>query len=224
MQNVVALSGWGQSHAALSSLLPEAIHVDYARHRSVAAALSDIAMAVPEPDCIVGWSLGGQLAVRAIAAGMVQPKKLVLIAAPFQFVKTSQHPVGMPAGMYEKFRDNFAKNPLRTLTKAWELLHLDDPKASEVRAHLETHSKADILERDWLYWLDELKSFTCNTLCLNDFPDTVLVHGTLDRVVYFEQVLQFAQALPQAKLLRMEGCGHAPHWHDPSFVRRAVYE
>ena len=91
----LALSGWGQPYDALKELLPDAKHMDYARYDTPEAALSAMADTAMGYKRIVGWSLGGQLAVRAIAAGLVMPEKLVLIATPFQFVEMGKHSLGM---------------------------------------------------------------------------------------------------------------------------------
>jgi pimeloyl-ACP methyl ester carboxylesterase len=222
MPGIITISGWGQPHDALSALFPEARPVDFARHSSVSAALLDIAAHAPEPDMVIGWSLGGQLLVRAIAAGMLKPRKLVLIATPFQFVKTAELPMGMPRDLFDKFRDNYRRNPEQTLTKAWELICKDDTNAKEISAHLALHDKKALLAKDWLRWLELLEAFSCKDLHMADFPSTLLIHGDRDLVVYPEQSLHFAQAIPHAKLFTIEGCGHAPHWHDADKVREAI--
>jgi len=224
MPGILTISGWGQPHDALSVIAPDAMHVDFARHHSAHAAMADIAAHMSEPDIVVGWSLGGQLAVRAIAAGMLKPKKLVLIASPFQFVKRPELPIGMPPYLFEKFRDNYSKNPERTLAKAWELIAMDDTHADRVRSHIAQQDKQAVLSKDWLRWLDLLEAFSCEDLHFADFPPTTLIHGDSDLVVYPEQSLRFSQSIPHAKLLSIFGCGHAPHWHDTQAVRQAMYE
>jgi len=224
MTGTLTISGWGQPHDALAHLAPTAKHIDFARHQSAHAALLDIAAHNPTPDLVIGWSLGGQLAVRAIAAGILKPKKLVLIAAPFQFVKRPELPIGMPRDLFDKFRDNYARNPLQTLTKAWELIHKDDTNEQIVRAHLEKHDKQALLTKDWLRWLDLLEEFSCENLYLADFPPTILIHGDGDLVVYPEQSVYFAKAIPHAKHIILPGCGHAPHWHAAQLVKQVIHE
>jgi pimeloyl-ACP methyl ester carboxylesterase len=169
----------------------------------------------------VGWSLGGQLAVRAIAAGMLQPKALVLIAAPFQFV-ASQEPLGMKRDLYEKFRDNYARNPARTLDKAWELVVKDDARHEHVRSHIARQDKQAVMQRNWLYWLNALDGFSCDTLDMQAFPHTLLVYGQKDSVVAHEQHTHFAQRLPHADIISLPECGHAPHWHDGQVIAHWV--
>ncbi len=220
----LTLSGWGQPHDALGELVPHAATLDYTGYSHVADALKAIADLGKDKDLVIGWSLGGQLAVRAIAAGLMRPKKLVLIAAPFQFVKRPEHPVGMPAELYDIFRENYAAYPDKTLIKAWASIVKGDKNASFIRKHLEKQDKAIILAQNWLHWLDILHHFSCKDLFMDNFPPTLLVHGREDAVVYYEQSQAFAHALPHATLITLEGCGHAPHWHAPEQVTQAIRE
>jgi pimeloyl-[acyl-carrier protein] methyl ester esterase len=224
MTRTLALCGWGQPHHALSNVLPHATALDYAHHSSVQAALAQIAQAAPEHRVAVGWSLGGQLLVRALAAGLVKFDALVLIAVPYQFVQTPHAPVGMKRDLFDKFRDNYAKNPLRTLHKAWELIALGDSQAEQVRGHMSSHSKDAMLEKQWLHWLDMLDGFSCATLNYDGFPPTLLIHGEQDAVVSHEQQQCFARHIPSARIVSLPGAGHAPHWHNEVEIRTLVDE
>jgi pimeloyl-[acyl-carrier protein] methyl ester esterase len=219
--SVMTLSGWGQPHDSLASLAPEAMHVDYAHHR-LEDALAHIAQAGQSKRTIIGWSLGGQLAVRAIAAGLLRPQKLVLIAVPFQFVVSEEKKLGMKRDLYDKFRDNYARNPERTLSKAWELVLKDDARQAAMRERLARHDKASVLEKDWLYWLDALDGFSFDGLSFAHFPPTLIIHGKKDAVVEHEQHAHFAQRIPAARVVSLDECGHAPHWHAADALREEI--
>lgn len=221
MAGILALSGWGQPHDALKAIEPQATHIDYARHDSVEAALAAIADTGQGYNTVIGWSLGGQLAARAVASGMLSPRKLVLIAAPFQFVGGE---FGMGHETYNKFRDNYAKNPARTMDKAWALTHQGDARAEQVRAQLARQDKQAELEKDWLRWLTSMDGFSFSAIPIQGMPETLLIHGSEDVVVSPKQSEHFAARLPKAKLMIMEGAGHAPHWHDAEAVARAIKE
>ncbi|NBX02915.1 MAG: alpha/beta fold hydrolase [Alphaproteobacteria bacterium] len=216
---IMALSGWGQPYDALRSIVPDATHVDYGHFSDVGEALAHIAEAGKTHDVAIGWSLGGQLLVRAIAAGMIHPRALVLISAPFQFVQTPEKPIGMKRDLYEKFRENYAKNPVRTLHKAWELVTLGDANAEPIRELMAGHDKDPVMQRNWLYWLHALDGFSVDELHLADFPPTLLVHGKNDAVVEHAQQAHFARKIPHGRVLTLEEAGHAPHWHDGEKIR-----
>lgn len=216
------LSGWGQPHDALAVIAPEATHIDYAHHKSVPDALAYISAQAKDSDMVIGWSLGGQLAARAIAAGMFKPKKLVLIATPYQFVTTQKKSLGMKRDLYDKFRNNVARHPERALHKAWQLIASGDSRANQVRAHLDKQDKRKILEKNWLHWLDMLDGFSFDGINLADFPPTLLIHGDKDAVVSPEQSRRFSAAIPYAKLMIINDAGHAPHWHDGEMVTQIL--
>ena len=130
----------------------------------------------------------------------------------------------MKRGLYDKFRDNYERNPERTLNKAWELIAKDDSRAEEIRAHLEQQDKNAVLQKDWLRWLELLDGFSFDETHLAGFPPTLLIHGDNDVVVAPKQSQRFASAIPQANLIRYKDCGHAPHWHDSVAVKQAIQE
>ena len=219
--STMALSGWGQPHDSLAAIAPDATHIDYAQHE-LAEALGLIAHEGSTHDTVIGWSLGGQLAVRAIAAGMLRPKRLVLITVPFQFVQTPERAIGMKRDLYDKFRGNYARNSARTLDKAWELIAKGDEKEETVRAYMAKGSKEDTQTRKWLYWLDALDGFSCEELNFSDFPPTLLINGTGDAVVEHAQQSQFASRILGAKSITVQGAGHAPHWHDSAQLQEWI--
>lgn len=201
----VTLSGWGQPHDALG-----ADAIDYAHASSAEEALRMIAHIAGDAERIIGWSLGGQLAVRAVAAGKIKPKQLVLIATPYQFVDDSA--VGRET--FGKFHANYKTNPRRTLHKAWELIHYEDERSDFISDQLASFDKDMVLKKDWLRWLNLLSDFSCEILDFSGFPPTLLVHGDKDKVVDVSQSARFAKSIPGAQLAVWEGCGHAPHFHD----------
>jgi len=221
---IATLSGWGQPHDALSALLPGSHAIDYAPCESVEAALEMIGQQAHDYDALVGWSLGGQLAARAIAEKRIAPQKLVLIAAPYQFVQSPAGRLGMPRLTFDQFTSNFSRDPLRTLTKAWELVGYEDRFSDTVRSQLTAYSKQAVLANNWLNWLALLDGYSCDVLDFDHFPPTLLLHGEADVVVASAQSSQFAQRIPRAKISLWPGCGHAPHWHDTTRFKQLVSE
>ena len=53
---------------------------------------------------------------------------------------------------------------------------------------------------------------------------TLVVHGTADRVVPFENAALLVETLPHAELLRLEGAGHLALLERPQETNRAIVE
>ena len=225
---ILTLSGWGQPHNALADIVvdtvPEATHFDYSHYANIEDALTGIAAVAKNKDAVIGWSLGGQLAVRAISAGLMRPEKLVLISVPFQFVRSEAIKLGMPRDVFQKFRDNYEKNASRTLEKAWELIAIGDKNHDHIRAQLAKHTPEDILAKNWLRWLDMLDGFSCSDLDYSKFPSSLLIHGAQDAVVNYSQIHEFSKSIPHNKHIILPDAGHAPHWHDNRAIKQYVDE
>ncbi len=214
--SILCLSGWGQPADALHAIAPDAVHLDYTVAGSVEAALE--LLAKHEADTVIGWSMGGQLAVRAISAGLLKTKKLVLIATPFQFVREQEETLGMGRDTFYLFRENLQASPARTFRKSYALITHDDGRADSIAPYLEEmHTRMP--GRDWLYWLDALANYNCMELDFSRFPPTLLIHGLRDHVVAPAQSGAFFRRLPNARLEVLPECAHAPHWHDSAQVR-----
>ncbi len=222
--NMLTLSGWGQPHDALSVIMADAEHFDYTNYKTIEKALEGIACKAHLHDVIIGWSLGGQLAVRTILKGLIRPKKLILVAVPYQFVQTDESKIGMPRDKFEKFRSNYENNPARTLAKAWELIALNDKNSDKVRIAMGKKSKDQMLEKDWLHWLDMLDGFSFKNIDLSLLPPTLIIHGTHDNVVDFSQSYEFIKSIPQARHIIIEGAGHAPHFFDETLIQKHIME
>ena len=215
-QKTLTLSGWAQLAEALAQLASEADRYDYSQHANAEEAIAALAQ-FRGHSSVIGWSLGGQLALRAIAAGALAPKRLVLIAAPARFVGEQ----GMGPETFALFRESYVKDPKRTKERFRALIVKDDSRNREVMNALKDHPDVENTAR-WLPWLDALEQFDVATLDLSDAPRTLIVHGMNDRIVPFAQGEMLADLLPHAVLQGMAEAGHAPHLHDVERLRREI--
>lgn len=220
--SVLTLSGWGQPHDALSHVVPGAEHLDYSAFSRLELLHRHIHDTRQGYEAIIGWSLGGQLAVQALSHGILRAKTLVLISAPFRFVRQPGTPHGMPRAVYNMFCANFRRDPKRTLRKAWDLVTHNDRHADRVKSCMPASRQEPMLTRHWDYWLEHLGAFDCGSLELAHLPPTLIIHGESDAVVDVAQVNLFADRLPDARVVTWPGCGHAPHWHHPEALRRLI--
>jgi pimeloyl-ACP methyl ester carboxylesterase len=218
----LVLSGWAQPANALAHLVEgDDVHFfdwsHYPNPRAAIAALRDYARGT-EIENIVAWSMGGQLAMRAITAGALKPKHLTLIAAPFKFVckNFGMHPID-----YGAFRNCYARDPVQSKHRFHTLLAKGDSKMRELMNILVHHPKVEELCR-WLPWLDELGRFSMDTSKLASLPPTLIVHGTHDAVVPLVQSKVYIRHMKQAKLSIWDEVGHVPHLHDPERLKAEI--
>lgn len=215
------LSGWTQPTDALAHLVDDPVLFDYSDFASPEAAL----VALKQVRCTrcVAWSMGGHLALKAIAAGALRLRHLTLIATPYQFVSDDPALRGMDSRTFELFRASYANDAARTSERFKALLVKGDRDARRVMPLLAHHPQVRNTAR-FLPWLDDLGRSTLADTALTQVPPTLLIHGTHDAIVPHDQSRMLARILPQATLSSWAEVGHTPHLHDAVRLRREIAE
>ncbi len=211
--SILCLTGWQQEPDALAGIAPHAAHFSYAAYADCAEMFSALPQAA---DLAIGWSLGGQLLVRAVAGGYIRPKKLLLLAAPFQCVSDGYFSYGTPAEDFLQVREGYVENQSAMMAQFQALVGFGDTKI--IRA---LSQNAEIWPNG-LYWLDELGNHTCRKLDFANFPETVIVHGTGDKVIHPENASKFIEYIDHSKIFLLPGLSHALPLQAPDVIRNII--
>lgn len=159
------------------------------------------------PLLIAGWSLGGLLALRLAVKGLVDG--LVLFSATAQFTRSK-------AETDRGWADVYVRQMITGLVKD--------------RKVVETNFRQLLFtEQEWESGLGEslppIGSWTTPALitgleilrseeCLSQLPEircpVLLIHGIEDKICPYSAALEMIDQMPQAELLTIPGCGHAP--------------
>ena len=212
----LALSGWTQPADALADALEgKVVLFDYSDYASPGASFAGLEP-FADAESVIGWSMGGQLAVRAIEAGVLRPRHLTLIATPWQFVA----PFGMGRQTFELFRETYRKDAARLKERFAGLIAKGDLHARRIIENMRHHPHVEDTAR-WLPWLDDLGRHSFDSAGLTRLPPTLVIHGEKDAITPYAQALRFAD-LPQVTLSGWKDAGHAPHLHDPARLWREI--
>lgn len=216
--NTITISGWGQRVDSLASIVPDAYHLAYGDFVSKEAWLASLEKT--ECELLVGWSQGGQLALRAVSEGLIKPKKLVLIGVPYQFVQGSGIKCGMHQEQFIAFKYSFLGDATRALKRFSIMVSHNDLHQKEVFSALTPdYDNA----QKWEYWLDELGEFSAQEIDFTMMPEKVLlVHGLDDVVVESSQTSVFMPFMPHATIELWNKCAHAPHLHDTVRLKKLI--
>lgn len=226
-KQILCLSGWGQKFDSLEATFSESFFVssfDYSRLKSVEeffAAITASKENSTQPKILVGWSLGGQLAIRLIEKKILQPKLLILLAPPFQMIKDSRVQAGMSQATFDKFYQDFATAPTQTLKQFSILTAMNDRHAAEIARTL------DVSEENFeqlKFWLKELERFSCFDVDFSNMPRTLYFHGAGDMIVHASQAEYFRKAIKNLRLEIFKNCGHAPHLSDAETLLKIIHE
>ncbi len=214
MRSILCLSGWSQNYKSLEQSFCEDIvknfkisSLDYSQFNGFTDLKNSLKIPA-NPEIIIGWSLGGQIALRLIQDKIFNPKLLVLLASPFQMVKDSRISAGMSLETYNNFFNNLSKTPNATLKKFSILSIMNDKNKAEIINNLEINEEN---HQKLLIWLKELKDFSCFDLDFSDIPPTLFYIGAGDMVVHNSQSKYFAEKIKDFELHIFNNCGHAPH-------------
>lgn len=227
-KNILCLSGWGQKFDSLEVIFNESSFdpffvssFDYSVIDNVEEVFSTIKLQKINPEIVVGWSLGGQLAVRLIEKKIITPKLLILLAPPFQMLKNERVQAGMSKDVFEKFYQDFISAPNQTLKQFAILTAMNDRNAKQIAQTL------DISDRNFTqlkFWLEELSRFSCFDVDFSNMPRTLFFQGLGDMIVHQSQANYFKKYIGDFRLELMSNCGHAPHLSNVDFLRKVILE
>lgn len=164
---------------------------------------------VVQPDTIVGHSLGGRIAIKGTADGILTPRKLVLIAsagnAQRNTVRNAAFLVAAKAG--------------KAVTTIWPLSLLK----ARAKAHLYKKAGSDYADAGLLRetFLNVIREDLSKDAARVDIP-TLLIWGDADTTTPLSDGRRFANTIPHAHLEIIGSAGHFVHSERASDVARIV--
>ena len=216
MKKITVISGFGQEPETFKNVFSnkDVIALNYLETKNFEDLLTRD-LGAYDNEVVIGWSLGGQVAIRLIEKQILKPKLLILIATPFQFVEDDKNEVGMPAESFNQFQNFLDENPAQALAYLGHLASLGDKNPQDVLNCMVAVQDTDNLNS----WLKELKDFNCFNVDFKNFPKTVYVCGDGDAVVNSKQYKYFSERLSDFEMKLIFSCGHAPHFsHKNEFL------
>lgn len=231
-KKILCLSGWGQKFDSLESIFDpiflskispnaEIYSLNYSEFFDPEKFFAEVDSEELKPEIVVGWSLGGQLAIRLIEKKILQPKLLILLAPPFQMLKDSRVQAGMSKATFDEFYKNFSRAPTKTLKQFSILTAMNDRNASDIARTLDVN---DQNFEQLKFWLEELARFSCFDVNFENMPRTLYFHGAGDMIVHSSQAQYFAERIKNFRLEIFKNCGHAPHLSDMEKLRKIILE
>ncbi|MEY4592630.1 MAG: hypothetical protein RIR18_1525 [Pseudomonadota bacterium] len=180
-------------------------------------AVSTLAEHLQSNTCLVGWSLGAQLALAIAARFPEKIGKLVLISGTASFIQRENWPHAVPAEILDGFREGVAADFSTALPRFVAGFNRGDTRSKAVTMELlkgmDTTTPPAVQTLltglDWLRDVDlraELPAIKAKTL---------LIHGVNDPLMPLAAAQTLAGILPNARLTIMEGCAHAPFTSQP---------
>lgn len=234
----VLLHGWGlhsglwqDTAQSLAAAGHEVIRVDlpgHGRSGPVAdgAGLDEFAAAVadvlPSRCTVLGWSLGGMLALQLAARFPARIERLILVATTPRFVRTAEWKHGLAPEVLAGFADRLRTDPAGTVRQFLALQVLggeqERPTLARLRALLATAPAPQpaALEAG----LAILRDASLLPVLSHITMPVTLIHGRRDTLIPWTAAQTLQERLPQAQLHVLAGAAHAPFLsHARDFLR-----
>jgi pimeloyl-[acyl-carrier protein] methyl ester esterase len=176
-------------------------------------AITDALLAhMPDRCTLVGWSLGGQFALRLAAQAPARVSRLVLIATTPRFVAGADWPHGLDAALLQGFAAGVQSDCARTVAEFLELQVRGSSAAAatlrQLRAAVEQQGAA--APQALAAGLEQLARDDLRPLARTLAQPTLLLSGQSDRVTPPAAAHALAALLPDARVLELRRAGHAP--------------
>ncbi len=177
---------------------------------------------IPQDATVLGWSLGGLLAMALAALHPKRVHKLVLLASNPCFVSTPDRPLGMAPEVLDQLGQDLMKDYRETIAKFLAASTLGATNGPALLRHfLKQMSKAPQPDTKALQGgLNILRNTDLRSRLQNISCPALILLGERDALVPAAVGNEMLGALPNSQLTIISGAGHAPFLsHPKQFVR-----
>ncbi len=173
---------------------------------------------------LLGWSLGGLLAMKAALAAPSRLRGLILIAATPCFSQRPNWSHGVAEPLVRQLAHELETGPEQVLNRFLALeVHGSEHAAADLRLLRTEAFRHGLPDQKALEaGLDLLRQTDLSDRLPEIELPVVLIGGRRDRLVPFEALEETARHLPNVELVRIPGAAHAPFLTNPGAVADAI--
>jgi pimeloyl-[acyl-carrier protein] methyl ester esterase len=236
VRDVVLLHGWGSGAAVWDDvgrrLRPRfRVHAlplpGYGADSTVAARsleemVEAIMRAAPRRCGVVGWSLGGEVALAWALRAPLQVQRLGLIATTPCFTSKPGWPCGTPPAVLREFGQAIKADRAGTLARFVAVQAKGDARSRQVGGRLQRLYEQGVADEVLEAGLAALSSADLRRDLHRVRQPALVLHGTRDRIVPPAAGHWLAAALPLGRFRLLRSCAHAPFLSQPGRVARAL--
>lgn len=191
---MLMITGWAHGAESLRPLADE-LAADFTVQIRTAAELL-AAQTLPPAEFVIGWSLGGMLALERLPATC---KKLVLISSTAKFCAAADYPCGVAEKVLRRMILQLHRDPAAVLAEFQRNVHAPRPAPDHALCAADAPDEG----LDYLLHTDLRPAVPSIQL------PVLLLHGDEDRIIPPQASEWLAQHLPQAAVRNVPSQGHA---------------
>jgi len=188
------------------------------------ALASLVAATLPEACTLVGWSLGGLVALRLAASRAPQVRRLALVATTPRFVAAPDWPHGLASEVVEQFALELARDHRAVLDRFLALQARGDERQRTLIRDLRllVHQREAPQPAALAAGLDILRETDLRGEACHVRVPTLVICGAYDRLTPPEAGRFLAEHVPSARHVLMPGASHAPFLSHPEGFLQAL--
>jgi malonyl-CoA O-methyltransferase len=179
---------------------------------------------VPNGAAVLGWSLGGMVALELARSRPGDLAALVLVATTPCFLAREDWPAGMNPNVLDGFAAGLAGDYRRTLSNFLALQTWGDENATQalrsLRANLDAHGEPD--PQALVAGLGILRTADLREHLAAIAVPSLVIAGEHDRITPVAAGRELASRLPSARFVELPKAGHAPFLSHPDAVLQEV--
>lgn len=228
--DLALIHGWGYDSSVFGPVVEALakrcrVHLvdlpGYGRNRDIAPMpLPELALVLgdclPQGTTLCGWSLGGQIALSALAKNSRQFPRLIMVSSTPKFAADEGWSHGVAPILLAGFARALKSDPAALMTRFGALVNQGDTSARELTRLLAANQSAAMATPAALtQGLDWLAELDFRPLLPKLTQPVLLVHGALDPLIPLAAAEAARDALANATLQAFPKAAHVPFLSDP---------
>lgn len=219
MKVIVLLNGWGMSDESWGDL-PNLLESDCVIFRpeinyldSLDAICKKLETTIPENSILLGWSLGGMLAIYLAAQYPYKIRSLITLSTNARFVADSDWPTALPQTLFDGFQRLVGDSTEKSLPYFRKLVVKNDCYAQEQRNFLSVcNDEINFSQQQLITGLNLLHSINNRDKYQTINCPALHVFGENDVLVPVSSSRAIQQLNLQHKVVSIENAGHCLHY------------
>ena len=177
-------------------------------HYSAYQLLGALGIYLKEPFTLLGWSMGGQIALEMYKQKPELIRSLVLISSTPKFVASDDFEQGMNEAVFSKFKKGLKNDPKRTMDDFYSLMFAEKEEAGKYLPSLITQTPSLTTLNECM---ESFEKFDERDILEDVNVPALILTGDSDKIVDMKASEYMSGKAKNSILKIFKGAGHAPH-------------